>query len=159
MKTLGWLGVLLVVAVTVAVVVVPVVIIQPFSPQTADGVALSYLLRQSSVYVTTAAAIFLIAIFIARWRRTRWFARCVLILLTGVTLVTAWFARQNHFEWMFRPVDARFVQAGEATGVSPDEQVIGVTLGADAMAFPIRRIGYHHIVNVTLGDQPIVATY
>lgn len=37
--------------------------------------------------------------------------------------------------------------------------VLGVANATAALAFPITRIGYHHLVNATLGDVPIVATY
>lgn len=62
--------------------------------------------------------------------------------MTGVLLAVAWFARQNHFEWKFRPVpDPQFVAAREAKGVTPDELVIGVARNQEALAFPVRRIG------------------
>ena len=80
--------------------------------------------------------------------------------LLALTVGVTWFARQNHFEWMFRPFpDPRFVAAAEATDVAATAPIIGVANGAAALAFPITRIGYHHLVNATLGDVPIVATY
>lgn len=61
---------------------------------------------------------------------------------------------------MFRPFpDARFVALEYVTDLPPAEPVIGITGSGDAIAFPITRIGYHHLVNTTLGDVPIVATY
>ena len=61
---------------------------------------------------------------------------------------------------MFRPYpDPRFLAATDAHGVPPEEPVIGVAASGAALAFPITRIGYHHLVNTTLGDVPIVATY
>jgi hypothetical protein len=73
---------------------------------------------------------------------------------------TAWFSRQNHFEWMFRPnADPSFEQAGVVHDIDAHEPVIGVTLGGDALAFPVTRIGYHHLVNTTIASTPIVATF
>ena len=43
--------------------------------------------------------------------------------------------------------------------VDPDDLVLGVVIKDDAVAFPVRRIGYHHVVNVTIGGEPIVASY
>ena len=37
--------------------------------------------------------------------------------------------------------------------------VIGVARSGDAVAFPVTRLGYHHLVNTTLGPVPIVGTY
>jgi hypothetical protein len=96
-----------------------------------------------------------------RWLpgRLAW-RRIALVALVLPTAAVTWFARQNHFEWMFRPFpDARFVAVDTATDLKPSEPVIGVALGGEALAFPITRIGYHHLVNTTLGRVPIVATY
>ena len=41
-----------------------------------------------------------------------------------------------------------------------DADAIGEALDrGEALAFPITRIGYHHLVNTTLGNVPIDATY
>jgi hypothetical protein len=61
---------------------------------------------------------------------------------------------------MFNPApDARFIPVREVKDLLPEEYVIGVALGGDALAFPVRRIGYHHVVNTVLAGHPIVATY
>ena len=160
MKRLGWLAVIIACAVTLAVVLTPVMLIKPFSAQTASGVSWSYALRQAAPVVSAGGTLVVLLALITGWRRARWIGRTLLIGLSLLMLTTAWFARQNHFEWMFRPVpDVRFTSIAEATGVLPGELVIAIADGADALAFPIRRIGYHHVVNTTLGREPIVATY
>lgn len=149
----------------VVVVGVPVWLIQPFAPQTPAAVEWSWRFRQLAPLVTLGAAV--LALFGAGaawhgWRTARGttIGRSVGILLVALTVSAAWFARQNHFEWKFRPFpDPRFVTAAEATDIAAKEPVLGVARGADAVAFPITRIGYHHLVNTTLGDVPIVATY
>src|SRR6266404_801085 len=75
-----WLLLLFVVAATLAVVMIPALIIQPFKPQTARGV---YLLPGG---------------------RRLWLKLPAVMLLLTLTLVAVWFARQNHFEWMFHPL-------------------------------------------------------
>ena len=37
--------------------------------------------------------------------------------------------------------------------------VIAVTLDRESRAYPIREMGYHHIVNDRLNSLPIVVTY
>jgi hypothetical protein len=37
--------------------------------------------------------------------------------------------------------------------------VLAVRSGAQARAYPIRAMAYHHLVNDTLGGVPLVATY
>ena len=165
----SWLLLGLVVTVAVAWVAVPVWLLQPFAPQTPQAVEWSWQLRRAAPIAT--ALFLLVSLGLAAWlwparqagrtsgaRRAP--ARIALALLVAAGAGTAWFARQNHFEWMFRPVpDARFVAAADAGDLPADAPVIGVAADGQALAFPITRIGYHHLVNTTLGDVPIVATY
>jgi hypothetical protein len=37
--------------------------------------------------------------------------------------------------------------------------VLAVTVGEESVAYPIRLMGYHHLVGDTVGGVPIVATY
>jgi hypothetical protein len=90
------------------------------------------------------------------------------LLLTALLLGSSWLARQNHFEWMFKPLpDARFVRAAAADFVAPNDMVLAVARGEDAVAYPVRQLAYHHLVNDVLAagggsgaaKVPIVATY
>ena len=72
----------------------------------------------------------------------------------------AWAARQNHFEWMFAPLPGPgFVRAAEASFVEPEDVVLTVAIKGDAVAFPVRQLAYHHLVEDSVGGVPIVATY
>ena len=171
----SWLLLGLVVTVAVAWVAVPVWLLQPFAPQTPQAVEWSWQLRRAAPLVTAVVALVSLALAALLWRmpanagagtgragrrRAPPLARTALVLLVGASTGSAWFSRQNHFEWMFRPVlDARFVAAADAGDLPADAPVIGVAADGQALAFPITRIGYHHLVNTTLGDVPIVATY
>jgi hypothetical protein len=160
MGVAAWSTLLVVVGICVAIVVVPALLLRPFSPQGPSAVWWSYVLRQHSPWITTAGAVIVVALVVRAWRRARWIARSALVLATILSLAAAWFARQNHFEWMFNPAwDARFIPVREVKDLLPEEYVIGVALRNEALAFPVRRIGYHHVVNTTLAGEPIVATY
>ena len=57
------------------------------------------------------------------------------------------------------PIDEpRFVPVEKARGGS-DEPVIGVEIGGEARAYPIRILIWHEIVNDTLAGRPIVVTF
>jgi len=72
----------------------------------------------------------------------------------------AWFVRQNHFEWMFAPLDSvAYGSVGDASFLTDDEMIMGVQAGDRAVGFPIRQLAYHHIVNTEVADEPVVATY
>ena len=45
------------------------------------------------------------------------------------------------------------------TELAPEDLVLGVRVGEEAHAFPVRAIAYHHVVNDVVAGTPIVATY
>ena len=71
--------------------------------------------------------------------------------------VAAWV---NPYEqMMFHPFgEPRYVTIQQA-GIDAKDMVIAVTLGGESRAYPIREMGYHHIVNDRLYQLPIVVTY
>ncbi|MDY6768672.1 MAG: DUF3179 domain-containing protein [Candidatus Nanohaloarchaea archaeon] len=52
-----------------------------------------------------------------------------------------------------------FQQAEEATWLSPDDLVIGVTVNGEAKAYPFRILNVHEIVNDRIGGEPVAVTY
>ena len=53
----------------------------------------------------------------------------------------------------------RFVPTGEATFLQDADRVLGLTLGAEAKAYPIKILNWHEIVNDTVGGTAVVVTY
>lgn len=51
-----------------------------------------------------------------------------------------------------------FVPADEA-GLSEGDRVIGVAIGGDARAYPVRILNWHEIVNDTVGGRPVAVTF
>jgi hypothetical protein len=60
---------------------------------------------------------------------------------------------------MFHPYDTPAFASAVDVPVDADDMVLAVKLGGEAHAYPIRTMGYHHIVNDTLGNVPIAVTY
>jgi len=140
---------------------IPVYIIRPFSPQTAGGMSLSYSLRSWSGVVTIAALLLGVTLCALAWRRLRkqW-TRGLLVIPVLILALCAWAARQNHFEWMFAPIQApEYVAADLADHVIDDELVLGLAYDGEARAYPVRALAYHHIVNDVIAGEPVVATY
>jgi len=52
-----------------------------------------------------------------------------------------------------------FLSAENATYLRPKDRVIGVVVGEDARAYPLRILNYHEIVNDRVGDRPVAVTY
>ncbi len=144
-----------------AVVLVPVFLLKPFSPQTARAVAMAYHLREAAPLVSLVVAGLVVFGVAAAWRRRGLWARVGLVGSLLVAGGAAWLARQNHFEWMFKPLQdpAYASSAAAASFVDPADMVIAVDLRGDAVAYPVRQMAYHHLVNDQVGGVPIVSTY
>ncbi len=157
----AWAGVILLLLLALAIVIIPVRVIHPFRPQTPQGLELAFTMRQWSPIITLLASIIILALAIILWRSgSRWWGKTLLVLLVALSVAAAWFARQNIFEWMFNPQpNASYARAVEAAYVDDDDQVIAIEVNGDAVAYPVRQIAYHHVVEDTVGGQPVVATY
>ncbi len=60
---------------------------------------------------------------------------------------------------MFRKVNNLVLKPASANKVDSNRLVIGVSIGNEARAYPIRLLGYHHFVADTLGGIPVLVTY
>lgn len=157
----AWFILLTLALAVLAIVAIPVWMIQPFAPQTARNLEISFLLKSWSPFLTPAALLITVALSIFIWRNSkRWFGKVLLILPVAVVLICTWFARQNHFEWMFNPLEqTAFAGASEADFVADDDMVMAVKINGESVAYPIRQMAYHHVVQDVVGGKPITATY
>jgi uncharacterized protein DUF3179 len=160
-RRIGWLVLVIIMLAALAIVAAPVWIIQPFRAQTERGVALSYAMRRWSPYVTVGALI--ISFILVGWLWSgsrRWFAKAALLIILLPLLAVTWFARQNHFEWMFNPlVHTAYAKTNEAGFVNDNDMVLAVTNNGESVAYPVRLMAYHHLTQDVVGGTPIVATY
>jgi len=157
----AWLVLLGLTAAAVAVVFTPVWLIQPFAPQTARAVEVSYVLKSWSPLLTIVLALAGVGLAVYIWvNARRWYRAAPVIIPLAIIFLFTWFARQNHFEWMFNPLrEARFASAAETDFVKDDEMVLAVKINGDAVAFPVRQMAYHHVAQEVVGGTPITATY
>ena len=151
---------MIIILVALAIVVAPVFIIQPFKAQTQRGIALSYAMRSWSPYATVGALIVAFVLVGWLWREARWFARVALVIILLPLLAATWFARQNHFEWMFRPLQhSAYAKPADASFVGDSDMVLAVNINGESAAYPVRLMAYHHVVQDLVGGRAIVATY
>ena len=159
-RKLKWLMLIGLVVLVLVIVLTPVFLIMPFKAQTSRTMEISYLMRRWSPWLTVLASLLVLAISLRLWIGARWFGRIALVILLLPTLGATWLARQNHFEWMFNPLpNPAYAKAAEASFVNDDDRVLAVTINGESVAYPIRLMGYHHVVEDTVGGTPIVATY
>ena len=160
-RWIRWILLLIVTAGAFAAVLVPALLIQPFKLQTAQRLNLSYSLKHWSPIITLVALSVALLIVISLWKQTRrWWRKAFLVSFFIPLIIATWFARQNHFEWMFNPLpNAAFARVNDAGFVSDGDMVLAVELNGDAAAYPIRQIAYHHVVQDTIGGIPVLVTY
>src|ERR1044071_5845393 len=155
-----WLSLFVLIVIVLAIVVTPVFLIMPFKAQTPRIVEVSYMMRRWSPVVTILGSLLILTLTIKLWLGGRWWSRIVLVLLLVPVFGATWLARQNHFEWMFNPLpNPAYATAADVSFVNDDDRVLSVTIVNEAVASPIRLMGYHHVVQDTVGGTPIVATY
>ena len=159
-RKLVWLLLLLLIVATVAIVLTPVFLIMPFKAQTPRILEVSYAMRRWSPLLTLLAGLIILTLTIGLWISGRWYSRTLLVLLLLPVFGVTWLARQNHFEWMFNPLrNPAYAKSADVDFIGEDDRVLAVTIGAESVAYPIRLMGYHHVVGDTVGGVPIVATY
>ena len=147
-----WLAFVTLVLLSIAILVAPMLLLNPFKPETAAGLTIAFLIKRWGLLLDLV----LIACAIALMRRRRIVLSIALIVMIAATVL----ARVNVFEKMFRPLPRpQYGSIHDVNWVDADDMVMTVSRGADAAAYPIRLLGYHHIVQDIVGGLPVVVTY
>ncbi len=143
----------------VALAAYPMYVIRPFREQTPAALdrALWVLLHDKPILLFLALAITALALL--AWRRAGLISRAIMIPAAGLVVLAAVSAWINPYEHMFHPFGEPHYIAARLASVDPGDMVMAVTLGGESRAYPIREMGYHHIVNDRLHGLPMVVTY
>ncbi len=138
----------------------PMYVIQPFRAQGARELAMALAVRRWGPWLAIACSGIGLAVSVVLWKRdNRRGAHAAIATLAVMTGAFAGLSRVNVYERMFHPVDNPGFVAAQKAPVEADDMVMTVALSGEQRAYPIRTIGYHHIVNDRLGNVAIVATY
>ena len=61
---------------------------------------------------------------------------------------------------MFNPLhNSSYVKVADAAFVRDTDMVLALKINNEAVAYPVRLMAYHHVVQDTVGGTPICATY
>jgi hypothetical protein len=138
---------------------VPAFIIRPFTHQTSTGLSLAMALRQRAPWGTLVLAVVCLLFAPVLWRASNLWRRIVLSLVMLLVVFSVVMARQNYFEWMFHPIENAQFESASSSKLGSGEMILAVRFGADARAYPISQMAYHHVLNDVVGGVPVVATY
>jgi Protein of unknown function (DUF3179) len=134
-------------------------VIRPFRPQGAQELNLALAVRHAGPWLSAVCTVVVLLLVIRLWNVTRIWSRIMLVGMTLVATAGAVLTHVNIFEKMFHPYDVLSFGSADSVKVDSDDKVLAVRVGEDARAYPIRTMGYHHIVNDTVGGAPIAVTY
>jgi hypothetical protein len=135
-------------------------VIRPFRAQGARELTAALLVSRFRPLVTVVSAIAALVAAIGCWRvqSNKW-RRALAVTGAGFVCILGFLARVNVYELMFHPVDHPAFAAASDVKLDKDDKLIVVKIGGSARAYPIRTMGYHHIVNDVVGGTALVSTY
>ena len=139
---------------------VPMYVIRPFRPQDPAQLAAALEIRDLGPWLSAIAAVVVAAITLWAWKRTiSLWRKIAFASLCMLATAGACATHINIFEIMFHPYASPDFGPAESAAIDATDKVLAVKVGDDSHAYPIRTMGYHHIVNDTVGGLPIAATY
>jgi hypothetical protein len=140
--------------------IVPVYVIRPFRPQGVRELDFALAIRSAGPWLSMVCLLLVLWALFSAWKRPiARLSRIALVVLALITVVTAALTHVNIFEVMFHPYPSPAFGDVNSTRVDADDKVLAVRIGTAAHAYPIRIMGYHHIVNDSVGEVPIAVTY
>jgi hypothetical protein len=156
-----WLALLLAMSTlaSLALFLIPAYVIRPFRYQSKNALSLAIDVKWIAPALTLVLSMVVLVLLMRLWRTSSALVKTLAVIALLVSTGSAVIVRQNYFEWMFHPITAAgFVHAADAR-LLDKEMLMAVQIGPDARAYPIARMAYHHILNDTVGTEPIVVTY
>jgi hypothetical protein len=146
-------------AVSAACVMIPMFVIRPFRPQGARELEIALTVRHAGPWLAALCAAAVLLVMLRVWKTAKMGARVAMAGLLLVAFAGAILTHVNIFEKMFHPYDSPSFESAAKALIDSDDKVLAVKVGTEARAFPIRTMGYHHVVNDTVGGMPIAVTY
>jgi len=159
-KLKWWVAYLLAGGAAMYLAIKPYRIIHPKLPQTPEGLEFVYQLKQWTVFVIPILLVICLAILVLLWQKSRWWTKLLSVICLAPAGFAVWLVNTNPFEMMFNPLPKpEFVKIEEVDFVNDEDMVIAVNIGQESVAYPIRQMAYHHIVQDIVGGVPIAVTY
>ena len=158
-RPISWLLFFLSAFACLAFFFIPAFIIRPFAHQSARGLARAMALRGRAPLATLIASVICMVFAVLLWQSDNVRRKVVLSAVLLFVAFSAVMSRLNYFEWMFHPVESPQFETETASHLDNGEMILAVRYGADARAYPIREMAYHHILNDVVGSIPVAVTY
>jgi hypothetical protein len=144
---------------TLNLFLIPAFVIRPFRHQSESALALAIAVKRVAPALSLAGLVAVLALSARLWNGSSKLVRSGIVAAFLLSAASAVMVRQKYFEWMFNPITAAgFIPPTDAH-LGDKEMVMAVRIGSEARAYPIVQMAYHHILNDTVANEPIVVTY
>ena len=130
----------------------------PYS-QRVRSIDLAYFLHQWRWYFRGGLGVLILAGAWPAIRKpgwSRWLAPVALLATAGIVYVANFVMAADR---IFLPVSNLRLTRMDHNTVEPGRLVVGVDIGGEARAYPVRFIGYHHQVRDTVDGIPVLVTF
>ena len=144
-----------------AIEILRVYFIMPFpGSQQSDTISIAYWLGRNIIWLRIIALLLILFPVISLYKDGRPWAKVVVSLFLVLYAVIFFFFnfRFEADKMFYQPGQKTFSSAGE-NKIDGDRLVIGVAINGEAKAYPIQLIGYHHQVQDSIGNLPVMITY
>ncbi len=158
LRSAGW-GAATCALVAALCLAIPMYVIRPFRPQGARELTLALTVRGFAPWISALCAAIALFLLLWSWKQASGLLRACVGACTLVALAGAIATHINLFEVMFHPYDAPAFSPASEAKLDAGDKVLAVTIAGQSHGYPIRTMGYHHIVNDTVGGIPIAVTY
>jgi hypothetical protein len=137
----------------VALILMPPLVALPPVRQTPAMLAAAHLALTLAPITSLALAAILAFRFL---RRRTWATLSLLIVAVACSVLS----RMNLLERVFAPArDAQTTAIADFHDIRDTDMVIGVVIGGQSRAYPVRYLAYHHLLNDQLGPTALLPTY
>jgi hypothetical protein len=144
---------LVLVLVNLALTIGPPLLAIPTVRHTPAMLAMAHAAGRIAPIVSVASALLAVAIAFRLRRPSSWVALALIFACVALSRVSI-------FEWIFAPAGAvQLAAISQFQDIRDSDMVIGVTLGGESRAYPVRYLAYHHMVNDRLGPTALLPTY
>jgi hypothetical protein len=138
----------------------PMYVIRPFRAQGESELVLALLVKRWATLLGVLAVGIALTCAVLLWGHgRRILSRVMVVMATAATILFAVLTRVNVYEMMFHRIDTPQSMAAKEAKLEKDDMVLAIHVDNQARAYPIRMMGYHHIVNDRIGATSVVATY
>ena len=126
--------------------------------QEMESISIAYILYSWRWILRCLFALMILAGIRHVWKRKyeKWLSIIILLILLAVIAMTNFKMAADR---MFLQPHDLIMKNARDNKVEPDRLVLGIVHNGEARAYPIQFIGYHHQVQDSIGDKPVIVTY